>query len=78
MCLRVFVHVPALTEMCLRNVSSSAGGKVIAPVRTQCMKDLEVKHGALEEKPIFQPNHTSEHLRKPPLNQGQQIKMQHV
>ena len=39
---------------------------------------LEVKHGALEKKPIFQPNHTSEHLRKPPLNQGQQIKMQHV
>ena len=36
MCLRVFVHVPALTEMCLRNVSSSAGGKVRAPVRTQC------------------------------------------
>ena len=35
MCLRVFVHVPALTEMCLRNVSSSAGGKVRAPVRTQ-------------------------------------------
>ena len=37
MCLRVFVHVPALTEMCLRNVSSSAGGKVRAPVRTQCI-----------------------------------------
>ena len=36
------------------------------------MKDLEVKHGGLEK------NHTTEHLRKPPLNQRQQIKMQDV
>ena len=40
MCLRVFVHVPALTVMCLRNVSSSAGGKVRAPARTQCIFPL--------------------------------------
>ena len=36
------------------------------------MKDLEVKHGGLEK------NHTTEHLRKPPLNQRQQIKMHDV
>ena len=39
MCLRnvssVFVDRPALTEMCLRNVSSSAGGTVVTAVRTQ-------------------------------------------